>query len=660
MKRNLRVYLLAVVLLIFALTAIPEMYRQVFGVPSKGTGVTIKNSVVGPPPIVAWTYNITELEPSGKSAPFTITFTLQAVGGDSYSITGLKAGSYSVSEVYKFGYTADIIVTSTAYPSDINIANGYSTIITLEPSEFKTVEVTNFAMPSFSLRTLDESPPSDLSYSIPLFTPIPIQSTWNVDINGNGNIDLVAGKLTTILVNCSGVSSVSSATIIFEGSTYTEQVATNGIVAFSVVPNNITSSEDITGYYQMGGEMNSLTTTTVAVKETSDLPLYYVGLSKAEYGTESPEAFTMMMGNSSSFVKATYPVKNLLIMSTTTPIAGANKGTSRNPYSGILTDAMAAAQQAQLYMGGSAIGIAIGPNSTGTSYFTYHGFPGAAGISFGPSVKGVVVLDGYYTAPAHEIGHTFGLYYGVPEEYQVYPPQGKTASGVSSIDGTWRTGYDFMGLAPYRTTNFSWVATTTYVDIFAKTSINPADPDILLASGIVYSNGTVDTSVLPWYHLKDGIPDTLTPGDYSLDFISRSGKLLGSTSFDLQFSVDFCPGVGVGSEVDNTNFENRDTDFTGFSFATEFPKGTYKVQVMNNTNQDNPVIMTTVYESDIINERAITSDLGSAMVNDWFTLEIVLTMFANTALSATCIRLFWNLLHARLLHGKMLDIPHRV
>ena len=663
MKGNHRVVVLAAIVLAFTLIAIPEMYFPCFGAPSKGTGVTIKNFVVGPAPTVAWSYNLTELEPSGGSAPFTTTFALKAVGGESYSITGLKAGSYLVSEVYKFGYTADITVASTSNPS--YMVSGYSTTINLKPSEFKTVEFTNFAMPSFSLQTLEQSPPSDLNYNIPPLKPIPIQSTWNVDINDNGIIDLVFGKLTTILVNLTGVSQTNgvSVSVVFEENTYTktvtaEDLAATNVVAFTVVPNIVTASAEITGTYQVDGTTVALSPTIVSVKDTSELPLYYVGLSKdGYYGTESAGDLTIMAESSSSFVNATYPVKNLITMTMTTPILGATKGTTKEPYKGLLTDAMAAAQQAQLYMGGSAVGIAVGPNSTGIDYFAYHGFPGAAGISFGPAVKGVVVRDGFYTAPAHEIAHTFGLYYGIPEQYQFYPPHGLTASGVSSVDGMWRTGYDFMGLAAYKTTSFTWVAGSTFEDIFSQTSINPADPDILLASGVVYRNGTVETSALPWYHLKDGIPDTLTPGGYSLDFVSRSERLLGSTSFDLQFSVDFCPGVGVGLEVDNSAFENRDSDFSGFSFATEYPKGTYKVQVMNKTNPLNPVIMATVYASGIADEPSTTNSLSSSTIVDWGGLETVLVMFVATTLTVKCKKLVWITLHTRTSYGKV-DLFH--
>jgi len=425
MKGKQRVYFLAAIVLVFTLIANSEMYCQVFGAPGKGTGITVINSEAGPDPLAAWSYRITELDPSGKSKPFTATFTLKTDDSNLWSATGLKAGRYLVArgpEDYVFGYPPDIVITSTSNPS--YIATGFSTIITLGPSEFKTLDFRNFALPAFSIRGLGESPPSDLSYNIPVLQPIPIQSTWNVDINNNGQIDLVAGKLTTILVNVTGtpLNVDDTISIVFEGNTYTQTVlAGTNIVAFtSIVPSVITSNEAITGSFDGG----NLITTYVTVKDTGDLSLYYVPLTKLDYGTESQADLALMSEESSSFVSATYPIENLNTNVATTALTGANKGTSKSPYSGMLTDAMAVAQQAQLYMGGSAVGIAVGPKVTGIAdYFTYHGFPGAAGISFGPSVKGVVVLDGFYTAPAHEIAHTYGLYYGVPEQYQVYGEQ---------------------------------------------------------------------------------------------------------------------------------------------------------------------------------------------------------------------------------------------
>jgi len=214
----------------------------------------------------------------------------------------------------------------------------------------------------------------------------------------------------------------------------------------------------------------------------------------------------------------------------------------------------------------------------------------------------------------------------------------------------------FHGIAPYETTGFTWVTDTTYEDIFKQTSINPADPEILLVSGIVYTNGTFEanTPSLPWYHLEDGIPDTLTPGNYSLDFIAHGEKLLNRTSFDLQFSVDFCPGIGVGNKIDNTLFEDRTTDFAGFSFATEFHEKTYKVNIMNNTDPYNPVIMATVYVADISDTPATTSSLSGTNVNSWFISNVAVVMLTVTVLSVICTRLLWILLRSRLLHDKMM------
>ena len=89
---------------------------------------------------------------------------------------------------------------------------------------------------------------------------------------------------------------------------------------------------------------------------------------------------------------------------------------------------------------------------------------------------------------------------------------------VGSSSGQWVSGYDFMGLAPYQTTDLTWVtADKTYQDLFKKTRQTVDDPEILLASGIYYPPGYVDEDLGLDY--PDGYLDTSTLTWYRNNFV---------------------------------------------------------------------------------------------------------------------------------------------
>lgn len=584
-------------------------------------GLTVVNVETDIPPSSDWNYIITVIS-STRVAPGTVieNFTLPAGGGNAtfsdYNFT--DGGVFNITATPKFGYTTAI---STQQYDDYSysVIGDFNATLHLVGNTSMTVTFTSSAMGALAVQSTNSAPPSGVRYSIPPLVPVPVQSTWNVDINNDNKQDLVLGKPMSILVNFTGVTLQSTdsvhVSVIFEGTQYTQTatftaLASDSIVYFpSIVPNTI-GNDAITGTYSINsGGTVPLSTTSVTVKNTTAPSLYYAYLSKAGYGTESQTAYSQMVGNSSVFLNATYPVKNLTVGAPYAGIAGAGPGSKKDPFAGMRTDAMAVAQKAQLAMGGSAVGIAIGPNNTGLpDYFTYQGFPGGAGISFGPGCKGVVVLDGYYTAPSHETGHTYGLYYGMPEEYNLYPPNGQNASGVWAQNAQWRTGYDFMGLAPYKTLSLTWVNSVTYSMLFNQTRTIPNDPEILLAGGIIYANGTVDTSTLTWYHLQQGTPDTLIPGSYALQFLDANNNVIGTTSFAASFDVNIDPGISVGqNQIDLSSFGTVHTDAAPFVFATTYPQGTATVQIVNYTSpQGPPVVLTAVPVSKIVDYGTFT------------------------------------------------------
>ncbi|MCJ7634234.1 PxKF domain-containing protein, partial [Candidatus Bathyarchaeota archaeon] len=428
-------------------------------------------------------------------------------------------------------------------------------------------------------------------------------------------------KPTAILVNLTDPlilpsSQVITVRITFEGAVYTNFTTGTKILGDSIVsiwdqsiippntPKPAAANDKITGYYQIDdGAEKSLEDTYITVKDTSGLSLTYLNLTRSNYGTESSVAYNQMAESTTAFMNAVYPTKITDVRAGTT-ISGAPKATTaqakKDPYYALKIDCVTAA--AARYLGGG-VGVAIGPNASGSmDYFTYHGFPGAAGFTANPSTRGVIVLDSYYTATAHEVGHIYGLNWGAGnEEYNTNPNKiGNTASGVWAANGQWIKGYNFMGLAEYGKVQSTWVNQSTYQNLFnlMKTT---SDPEILLANGLIYENGTVEF-LQTWYHLPQGTPDTLIPGDYALRFVNATGYVLSTTSFDASFFVQIDPGVGVGqNEIDLSDFGAKETDSATFAFAAEYPAGTSAVQVVNMTEPDAPVVMATVKAADIVN-----------------------------------------------------------
>lgn len=195
------------------------------------------------------------------------------------------------------------------------------------------------------------------------------------------------------------------------------------------------------------------------------------------------------------------------------------------------------------------------------------------GISYGPSVKGVIVCNGYPTAAAHEVGHVFDLYFGEDEQYQSNPLYGDEASGIDITAGDWRWGYDFMGVAFFDTTEYTWVnSEPTYNTLFSALAEDLADPEVVIVSGIFSDSGNTFEMPVDWIKLQNGTISNVPSGDYAIRFIDNNNNTLGTdVSFDVQYFVSIDPGVVFGVAVPNTGVGTIATDEAGFIFAVVVP-----------------------------------------------------------------------------------------
>jgi hypothetical protein len=480
----------------------------------------------------------------------------------------------------------------------------------------KTKSLAGFMTP------MTDSLPSDAPI-LPMipYSPTPVQAAWTSDINNDYSQELVLGKPTAVLVYLPTPADVSSVTVNFDGKTITKSAngvnADNILSLYPFTPSTAGQSS-ITGSYTLNGVVTQLTPKTVNVKKTTGPSLAFVGLSLTGstkfYGTEDSKNFKYMAGNSTAFIEATYPVASLVSNTDYQSIPGV-KYISKDPLKAMKYDCINASRVAQLKVSGSAIGVAIGPKVSGyKDYFTYHGKAGAAGVSFGPAIKGVVVLDGYYTGAAHEAGHIYGLYYppSIPgvEEYVQSPPNGLTASGVWVSRGSWTKGYDIMGTGPYRSLDSNWVNTDTYTKLFQKMKDPLTDPQIMLVDGIIYKDGTVEIP-LNWCKLNEGTADTMTAGDYGVRFLGVDGNPLKLTSFDVSFYANIEPGEEAVSYIGE--FGLIATDSAPFSFATEYPSGTSKIELVKITDPTKPIVLAEINLPPTIS--AITAPSAPVAVN---------------------------------------------
>jgi hypothetical protein len=593
-------------------------------------GLVVRN-VVDLAPSLDWSYLLT------ANGTVVEEFTLPSNG--SISFPGLDPGTYVLAQTTKYGYICTSTTVDTVEVPQTTMENSTSITLNLFSSEaVSSVVFNNALIPEASfvkpVKNDDTSPPETSTYSIPNRKAIPVQAPWDPDIEDDYRIDLVKGKPTTILVDLLDVLtenggdvelsdfvqvSLTSATGNLFSSPLVSNVLTgqeikdNSIIFFSLNPPSVVGDDTITCSIRYGAAqplstlINPQETTDVSVKETSELSLYYSHLSRIDsYGTESASAFDDMVTNTADFIEAVYPVSGVTVDSDSTGLAGE---TEQPNYLGILKDCQNIAQQAKLNFPDSpyAIGVAIGPDlqSGGNydNYFAYHGAvkgkKTAVGVSFGPGVRGVVVLDGYYSAAAHEIGHTFGLYYGEPEQYTLYDP-GAPANGFRPDQNEWRNGYDFMGLSPFQSTSSVWVNTDfTFEPIFGSLK-TPGDPGIILVNGIIYDNGTVELP-LTWYSFPSGTPDTVPDGRFALRFINASDMVVGMTSFEAEFFLHVDPGVLVGEDLqrDYSGFGAIPVNFAGFAFATEYPDGTVTIELLDTTKPDGEQVIKTIYADDV-------------------------------------------------------------
>lgn len=444
-----------------------------------------------------------------------------------------------------------------------------------------------------------EAPPPALpDFSISEIKPV--QVVWDSDINGDGKIDLVAGKSTMIWVEGMGnyetldKQQLVEVRLNFDGVDYTEsrtieQLEQNNRIEFypalpsAIGDQVITAKVDPENKIEELNENNNENFTEITVKDTNDLYLVYFPVDKAcvttigfplicgGYGPIDMEEYATTVSQSSKFISATYPVAEIEF---TNEKSDWKYYGNPVPYLGLINDAISIWTRGELVTRTQAnVSIGIVPED----YFGYHLLEETKGISLSlPGINGVLAEEGYWTTTAHEIGHRFGL--RLDEEEYVTNPPGNRA------DGFWvserreiSNGVCFMGKAGANH-SFShsikydnrpiWVDNEDYKHLFKEFRLDKTDPDVLLVSGIISKDGTIQLGKL--YMVENGMIDYIIPGDYAIQILDTNGQVVTSVPFYTSFKMYINP------------FGIVDTDFAGFTLTIPYPEAASKIQIQYN------------------------------------------------------------------------------
>ena len=420
----------------------------------------------------------------------------------------------------------------------------------------------------------------------------PVQVIWNCDINEDTKIDLVYKKATAVIATIEVSGSLSEDEVIdielafsgFETSqslTYKELLESDNKVIFylsqddylTIPPDNYEITLRVDPYNLIAeiGETNNEDLVHVTVKDTKQLDIAYFKVNSiwpANYGTPTWEEYTSTRSNSGIFIGATYPVSDDEL---TNRHGAVYLGDPIPGTIGLLDDLLS------LSFWKSALEADRGIGVVSDAYFPYHGQgAGTAGL-MSPSIRGsALVREGYWTATAHEVGHTYGLNLD-GEDYDLNPPG-------SRADGFWVSerrqivnGISFMGYAPPKHTfeyyggRHVWVADEHYENLFRefKAGGNPHGSEnskVLFVRGMLHKDNMVDLKSM--FLLENVEVDPPMTGNYSIRMVDLENQILGETWFDAPFSLYVDP-IGI-----------VETDVTGFAFALPWHEETAEILIM--------------------------------------------------------------------------------
>jgi hypothetical protein len=417
---------------------------------------------------------------------------------------------------------------------------------------------------------------------------VPVQVVYDVDINNDGKMDLVQGKKTAVFVYVEGFENLSDETNIcvnleFEGRTYSECQPVSSLrrdkrVKFFLTPQStgdqlILARVDPFNQITEINEGNNDRNMTVTVRETTGLRIAFVRV--IDYGAPSIEEFRETAERSAEFIKATYPVADDEFAAFINGDYKAVPLSNWIPPSWLYAfDIVNLALQKWRMSVDRVVGV------VSDEYFPSHGDNDTLGYTFIGEEDAVLITEGYWTAAAHEIGHTFGLPAGeFAEEYEWWafgrPAEGYWVDKQMDINGTC-----FMGPPPLNridnkwiplkhTFGNKWICIACFNELFRVFKIPTieeeligADPEAVVMGGAVLKNLTLKFEKLYW--LRNVSMKHPTLGNLSLIILDWNNRLIGTVNSSISFYAYMEP-LGI-----------RKTDAAVFTLLAPYPLNTSK------------------------------------------------------------------------------------
>jgi len=435
---------------------------------------------------------------------------------------------------YKIVVNCDGIKTILEYGSDINIV------------EFEPIQVV------FDAALLVAYKPTLIKVDILNSFSQPKTSVLTLECNGqlySANVELPANQITTVYLPMNNY-------ILPKPGTLTLSVSLDPVPGESDISNNQASG-------------------SFTVKETNDMQILYLPIC---FLGEQPVSYNELMKHakgSNEFIIGTYPVSPSKFDYDVSPIPIYFIPTV-SPLLPLKLFEMCSLLKLTAKLSGHDRAIGVLP----TGWFQAHGFgklKNLLGVSY---VKAALVENTYWTATAHELGHTYGLWTRPgPEEYEKYPPYGRGAGGIwvvkrgsSGQRGDYflrQDCYCFMGAGYVFPESYwlKWICNDCYEDLLATFTSPQKDPEVLYISGIIYENDTVQAD--RWYRIQNSSTSLNfgSGGNYSIVYLDSMKQEIGTAGFDPIF---LC--------VDNSTGQN----ITGFAFTMPYLQNTSTIQIRHN------------------------------------------------------------------------------
>ena len=432
----------------------------------------------------------------------------------------------------------------------------------------------------------------------PVILPLVVQPTVSIesvtanqaieapDINNDGIVDLVAGRPTVFRVKGKVLGSNPSkpSTIMVQlGGLPSDTVSTDTFqtgVDFLINPGEVAQRISLIATASIVGISGPPTqkTFTADVRQVREVRLAYFQLN---YLAPTPD-YTVTWQHSQDFIQSAFPVdpNAFPIPTVNTPF---DRSTCTSYFLGDLTDVICLWREGKKLNPAPERIVGIAPQTWFDTYAS-----GATGVTYKLIPVSVVAEGNYYTA-AHELGHT----YGFGEGYTCIP-----FTHICTFDGALAPGYwvekypngdfsptdivsliptlDYMGITPLPgvyaagvsgvTTPFRWTTPDNFRRLFLNFISPPADPEVLLVTGIIHSDGTVTLG--PVDRADTGTLTAAAPGDAALQLIDGKGNILFSLSFPFDVTVFDGPAVNAAP----------------FGFSIPYVPGSLQLQIVRAGN----------------------------------------------------------------------------